>query len=263
MAAKDVQFRSQYHEHAYYWMSSWQCTFTGVLAVTSAEKDEITAWNVQIKENIEKFRKEFQELNMEHDAMKTSFADALKGNVAVKEAAKVSVLILSFMSVERWLCITWPLGAPKLSSGRAKLALGFIWAIGFIIATAPVIYYSTNSSNKQGGGFYGTNGLCFPLHLDDPWVPGWLYSAIIFVGLNQLGVVMILISYTWMFCSIRHTRANTPLALGDREFAIRFFFIVFTDCVCWIPIIVLRVMALSEFIIPRKSFLGYTSKRLL
>ncbi|KAK7079350.1 hypothetical protein SK128_001637 [Halocaridina rubra] len=37
-------------------------------------------------------RKEFQELNMENDAMKTSFADALKGNVAVKEAVKVVAL---------------------------------------------------------------------------------------------------------------------------------------------------------------------------
>ncbi|KAK7070154.1 hypothetical protein SK128_009284, partial [Halocaridina rubra] len=36
--------------------------------------------------HIEQFRKEFQELNTENDAMETYFADALKGNVAVKEA---------------------------------------------------------------------------------------------------------------------------------------------------------------------------------
>ncbi|KAK7081454.1 hypothetical protein SK128_022939 [Halocaridina rubra] len=57
-------------------------------SLLSSERDEIAAWNVQIKENIEQFRKEFQELNMENDAMKTSFADALKDNVAVKEAVK-------------------------------------------------------------------------------------------------------------------------------------------------------------------------------
>lgn len=37
VAVKDQQFRSQYHEHAYYWMTSWQCTLTGILAMTSAE----------------------------------------------------------------------------------------------------------------------------------------------------------------------------------------------------------------------------------
>ncbi|XP_064110235.1 relaxin receptor 1-like [Macrobrachium nipponense] len=187
---KDLQFRSEYHQYAYYWMSSWGCTVTGVLAMTSAE---------------------------------------------------VSVMILSFMSVERWICITWPLRTPKLSIGTARIILTGIWSAGLLISIFPVFYYQTRQ------GFYGTNGMCFPLHLDDPWVPGWFYSAFIFVGLNQIGVVLILFSYMGMFCSIRLTRAATPLSLGDREFAIRFFFIVFTDCLCWIPIIVLRIMALANF----------------
>ncbi|XP_063881360.1 relaxin receptor 2-like isoform X2 [Scylla paramamosain] len=200
IAVKDIEFRARYSDHAYYWMTSWQCTITGVLAMTSSE---------------------------------------------------VSVLILSFMSVERWLCITWPLAAPKLSLGGAKMALTFIWFTGISLALAPVLYY-----RGQQQRFYGTNGLCFPLHLDDPWVPGWLYSGLLFVGLNQLGVILILVSYTGMFYSIRRTRANTPLSLGDREFAMRFFFIVFTDCLCWTPIIVLRIMALAEVDL-RPEFYAY------
>ncbi|XP_071514726.1 relaxin receptor 2-like [Panulirus ornatus] len=197
VATKDLQFRAEYHEHAYYWMTSWQCTVTGVLAMMSAE---------------------------------------------------VSVLILSFMSVERWVCITWPLGTPKLSLEGAKVALACIWATGFLLSVLPVLCYR----GKQR--FYGINGLCFPLHLDDPWVPGWLYSALVFVGINQLGVVLILLSYTGMFCSIRRTRANTPLSLGDREFAMRFFFIVFTDCLCWTPIIILRILALADLQISPKLY---------
>ncbi|XP_069188605.1 relaxin receptor 2 isoform X8 [Procambarus clarkii] len=86
VAVKDLQFRSEYHVHAYYWMTSWECTITGVLAMTSAE---------------------------------------------------VSVLILAFMSVERWVCITWPLAAPKLSHEGAKLALACIWALGIVISIIP------------------------------------------------------------------------------------------------------------------------------
>ncbi|XP_047499260.1 relaxin receptor 1-like [Penaeus chinensis] len=188
VAVKDQEFRAEYHEHAYYWMTSWECTITGVLAMTSAE---------------------------------------------------VSVLVLAFMSVERWLCIAWPLRSPRLSLRSARSVLAGIWALGLLLALAPVMYYRS----KQG--FYGTNGLCFPLHLDDPWVPGWLYSALVFVGINQVGVVLILLAYTGMFMSIRLTRGSTPLNQGDREFALRFFFIVFTDCLCWTPIIVLRVLALA------------------
>ncbi|KAK3849025.1 hypothetical protein Pcinc_044205 [Petrolisthes cinctipes] len=189
VAVKDVQFRSEYNQHAYYWMVSWQCKLTGILAMTSSE---------------------------------------------------VSVMILSFMSVERWLCITWPLGAPKLSLGGAKVALMCIWLAA---SCSPLLQFCTTRVTRVSMAPMPV----FPLHLDDPWVPGWLYSAAIFVGLNQIGVVVILMSYTGMFYSIRRTRANTPLSLGDREFAIRFFFIVFTDCLCWIPIIILRIMALANF----------------
>ncbi|KAK7069524.1 Protein-hormone receptor activity protein, partial [Halocaridina rubra] len=127
---KDLEYRSEYHRHAFDWMSSWQCTVTGVVAMTSAE---------------------------------------------------VSVMILAFMSVERWVCITWPLRIPKLAHGAAKIILMGIWTTGLILSIVPVFYYKTRQ------GFYGTNGMCFPLHLDDPWVPGWLYSAFIFVGVNQIG----------------------------------------------------------------------------
>ncbi|KAK7071206.1 Homeodomain [Halocaridina rubra] len=70
-----------------------------VSSLLSSEKDEIADWNVQIKESIEEFRKVFQELNTEHDATKTSFADALKRNVAVKEAVKV-VALESILTVD-------------------------------------------------------------------------------------------------------------------------------------------------------------------
>ncbi|XP_042881016.1 relaxin receptor 2-like [Penaeus japonicus] len=197
VAVKDLEFRAEYHEHAYYWMTSWECTITGVLAMTSAE---------------------------------------------------VSVLVLAFMSVERWMCIAWPLRSPRLSLRSARSVLAGIWALGLLLALAPVMYYRS----KQG--FYGTNGLCFPLHLDDPWVPGWLYSALVFVGINQMGVVLILLAYSGMFLSIRLTRGSTPLNQGDREFALRFFFIVFTDCLCWTPIIVLRVLALAGVAISPKLY---------
>uniref|UniRef100_T1IP50 G-protein coupled receptors family 1 profile domain-containing protein n=1 Tax=Strigamia maritima TaxID=126957 RepID=T1IP50_STRMM len=87
-------------------------------------------------------------------------------------------------------------------------------------------------------------GMCFPLHIDDPFLLGWEYSAFIFLGLNGVGVLVISTVYTAMFISIKRTRQNTPLAIIDTEFAFRFFCIVFTDCVCWIPIIVIKIAAL-------------------
>jgi hypothetical protein len=40
---------------------------------------------------------------------------------------------------------------------------------------------------KNTTRFYGTNGMCFPLHIDDPFFMGWQYSAFIFLGVNFSG----------------------------------------------------------------------------
>jgi hypothetical protein len=41
--------------------------------------------------------------------------------------------------------------------------------------------------------------------------------------------------YTALFVSIRRTKTATPLAPNEIEIAVRFFFIVFSDCLCWMP----------------------------
>lgn len=68
-------------------------------------------------------------------------------------------------------------------------------------------------------------------------------------------MLVILFCYAGMFRSIRVTRASTPLSGGydDREFALRFFFIVATDCLCWTPILVLKGLAVAQIPIPREK----------
>ena len=63
-------------------------------------------------------------------------------------------------------------------------------------------------------------------------------------------VLVIVGVYTALFLSIRRTRTATPLAPNEIEIAVRFFFIVFTDCLCWMPTILLKIMALSNVYIP-------------
>ena len=53
-----------------------------------------------------------------------------------------------------------------------------------------------------------------------------------------------------LFLSIRRTRHATPLATNEIEIAVRFFFIVFTDCLCWMPTILLKIMSLFNVYVP-------------
>ncbi|XP_012246611.1 relaxin receptor 1 [Bombus impatiens] len=191
IAIADITFRDNYNQVASSWMSSWYCTFVGLLAMTSLE---------------------------------------------------VSVLILSFMSLERYMLIAAPLkGHRTMTPHTATASMIIIWITGITLALVPVILWRSSTR------FYGVNGMCFPLHIDDPYLIGWEYSAFVFLGLNLMGLLTIGYAYTGMFLSIWKTRHACSLSVGDSEFALRFFLIVLTDAACWAPIIVLKIRAMMKY----------------
>jgi hypothetical protein len=38
--------------------------------------------------------------------------------------------------------------------------------------------------------YYGSNGMCYPLHITDPFSNGWQFSAMLFIGVNLAGSVL-------------------------------------------------------------------------
>lgn len=96
--------------------------------------------------------------------------------------------------------------------------------------------------------FYGTySGTCFPLHLQEGYPIGWQYSAFVFLGVNLFLLLVIAALYSALLVSIWRTRKATPLAMFDFEFAVRFFFIVFTDATCWAPIMATKVLVFFSY----------------
>lgn len=72
---------------------------------------------------------------------------------------------------------------------------------------------------------------------------GWQYSTSIFVGVNSLAVVVIATSYGAMFVNITRTRKRTPDSAVDVTLAKRFFVIVFTNLLCWLPVITVKLVS--------------------
>ncbi|KAK9305298.1 hypothetical protein QLX08_003651 [Tetragonisca angustula] len=162
--------------------------------------------------------------------------------VLAMTSLEVSVLILSFMSVERYMLIAAPLkGHRTMTPQTAFASVIIIWITGIALALMPVIHWRSSTR------FYGVNGMCFPLHIDDPYLIGWEYSAFVFLGLNLTGLLVIGYAYAAMFVSIWRTRHACSLSVGDSEFALRFFLIVLTDAACWAPIIILKIRAMMRY----------------
>ncbi|XP_022084826.1 relaxin receptor 2-like isoform X2 [Acanthaster planci] len=161
-------------------------------------------------------------------------------------SSEVSVFMLTFISLERFICIVYPYRLHRLTSREAIVIMTIIWFLGALVAWVPLVNVGYFVD------FYGSNGVCFPLHIHDPWLQGWEYSAFIFLGLNASCFTAIAISYTAMFISIQQTRkATTHIGRrGDMNYAKRFFFVVLTDALCWLPIAILKILSLCSYQIP-------------
>uniref|UniRef100_H0WKK0 Relaxin receptor 1 n=1 Tax=Otolemur garnettii TaxID=30611 RepID=H0WKK0_OTOGA len=172
----------------------------------------------------------------------------LLGSLAIL-STEVSVLLLTFLTLEKYICIVYPFRCLRPGKCRTITVLILIWITGFIVAFIPL-------SNKEFfKNYYGTNGVCFPLHSEDTESIGaQIYSVVILLGINLLAFVIIVFSYGSMFYSVHQstiTATEIPNQVKkEMVLAKRFFFIVFTDALCWIPIFILKFLSLLQVEIP-------------
>ncbi|CAI9614342.1 unnamed protein product [Staurois parvus] len=143
------------------------------------------------------------EYNKHAQAWMESWECKVVGSLAML-SSEVSVLMLTYMTLEKYFCIVFPFSHHRAGRGQTLGALLAIWGLGFFITVIPFFSYETF------GNFYGRNGVCFPLQSDSSERSGARgYSIAIFLGLNLLAFVTIVFSYSSMFYSIHKTGAKT------------------------------------------------------
>uniref|UniRef100_A0A671L8J1 Relaxin family peptide receptor 2, like n=1 Tax=Sinocyclocheilus anshuiensis TaxID=1608454 RepID=A0A671L8J1_9TELE len=105
-----------------------------------------------------------------------SLSCQLIGSLAML-STEVSVMMLTYMTLEKYLCIVFPFQHYRAGRKQTLCSLTLIWLLGFIIAVIPFW------DKQTFGNFYGRNGVCFPLHSDQTEKPGArCYSTAIFLG---------------------------------------------------------------------------------
>ncbi|EHB04655.1 Relaxin receptor 2, partial [Heterocephalus glaber] len=164
-------------------------------------------------------------------------------------STEVSVLLLTFLTLEKFLVIVFPFSNIRPGKRQTLVILICIWMVGFLIAIIPFW------NEDYFGNFYGKNGVCFPLYHDHTEAIGsQAYSLGIFLGVNLLAFLIIMFSYITMFYSIQKTAAKTAEVKNHigKEVAVanRFFFVVFSDAICWIPVFVVKILSLLRVEIP-------------
>ncbi|KAL1778354.1 relaxin receptor 1 isoform X1 [Sigmodon hispidus] len=126
------------------------------------------------------------------------------GSLAIL-STEVSVLLLTFLTLEKYICIVYPFRCLRPRKCRTITVLIFIWTIGFIVAFAPL-------SNKEFfKNYYGTNGVCFPLHSEDSGAIGaQIYSVVIFLDTITSWVVIFILPINSALNPIIYTLTTRP-----------------------------------------------------
>ncbi|XP_058055872.1 relaxin receptor 2-like [Anopheles bellator] len=155
-----------------------------------------------------------------------------------------STLLLTLVTWDRLVSVTRPLYQRPSSKTRVILRLVLLWGVATGAAVAPL-----SATEYFGAHFYGSNGVCLSIHIHDPYAMGWEYSAGLFILVNTFSLLFIGISYLRMLQAIRVSRNETRNTLNCREKVVarRFAIIVATDCVCWMPVIVVKLVALAGY----------------
>ncbi|XP_063598614.1 G-protein coupled receptor GRL101-like [Penaeus indicus] len=166
-------------------------------------------------------------------------------------SSEASVLTLTTITLDRYCSIVHPLTLKERTFRAAAGVMATIWTFAALLALLPVVglaYYGDN--------FYGSNGMCLPLHIHDPYAKAWEHSAAIFIGLNLVAFMFIAYAYIRMIIAIQESRMSlrSTQEKQDRILVKRFAFIVGTDFLCWMPVIIIKVVALSGVGIDRTLY---------
>ncbi|XP_046578540.1 G-protein coupled receptor GRL101-like [Haliotis rubra] len=165
-------------------------------------------------------------------------------------SSELSVFTLTVITLDRLICIIFPLRLKRLGLKEATVVMILVWVVVFTLSILPLMgldYFEH---------FYGRSGVCLALHVTRKRPPGWEYSVAVFLVLNFVSFVAIFLSYLWMFIVAKRTRkaVRTTESKSDAAMARRMTLIVMTDFFCWVPIILLGFASLGGAHVPSQVY---------
>ncbi|KAJ8026620.1 hypothetical protein HOLleu_31509 [Holothuria leucospilota] len=178
------------------------------------------------------------------DDWQTSFACRLAGFLSTISSI-TSVLFLTFISIDRCHSVLYPLSPRRLREKSTMIICSCVWAAMLIISALPALVFD--------GNYYGRSSVCLALPLTAERPSGWAYSFILFIILNLILFIVITACYTIIFIIARRSKKfSTSLSKSDRQLkeeqlqiAVKVSFLVISDFVCWMPIIIMGFLALT------------------
>ena len=159
-------------------------------------------------------------------------------------SSEMSVYCLLLITVDRLISIVLTLRVRRISRGMVTGLLLAGWTVFATLSALPI------SGSSYFGSDYIKNGVCILFNFTQGKQPGWEYAASIFLGFNITAFVFIFFGYIIIYSSIRKTqRQSGRKADPEATLARQFILVVLSDFLCWVPMILVSIMALTGHVI--------------
>ena len=218
IAIADLQFGEKYFKGADRWRSSAVCKIAGVLSVLSSE---------------------------------------------------ASVFFVTIISIECFIGIVFPFGKIKIRGKSSKVIVSIIWVVATCLSIVPTVIGGTdskiyglsdvciglplithpNSVASESTAYTYDNSILYysvPIAVVQGEEPSWIYSIVLFIGLNTLCFIIVVCCYIAIFVSVQNTTRQVRVAAHRKRevgMAIKMAFIVGTDFACWMPVIIMGILS--------------------
>ncbi|KAL5014485.1 hypothetical protein ScPMuIL_008755, partial [Solemya velum] len=162
-----------------------------------------------------------------------------------------TIMFLCMITIDRVIAIKFPFGHFKMTGQNAMIISAIIWIIFMLISVMPVFLFQYFHND-----FYSHSPVCLALPLTNTFSTGWEYSTSIFIIFNCLaflfiagGQAVVYRVITDVEMCIKSQRKSVDLVIARN-----LFIITFTDFLCWFPICVMGIMAMTGYQIPGEVY---------
>ncbi|EDV24630.1 uncharacterized protein TRIADDRAFT_56630 [Trichoplax adhaerens] len=159
----------------------------------------------------------------------------------VSLSSLMSVYMMIIISIDRFICITFPFSTKRLKVSSARNVLLVGWLFCIVFAGIPVVF----SIGKPGESrLYKYSSICMPSNVNNVYYRTWILC---YTFLTMVAWILTCALYFGMFFSMRQS-SKSVRKIGsvnrDRKIAIRLFLIIITDLASWMPYYILVIQVL-------------------
>ncbi|XP_059174558.1 G-protein coupled receptor GRL101-like [Physella acuta] len=156
-------------------------------------------------------------------------------------SAETSTLFVLMITIDRYLIFKDSLNQTKMTPKILTAVVSLIWAIGTVISTIPVVFPDWQ--------IYSSNAMCLGLPVNVTHPLGWMFSLLLYIGINFIIIVLIVLGQIVIFKHITMPRSSlvSSSVLKRREITVanNLSFVVISKILCWFPIGVIGLMSAS------------------